>query len=75
MREKTMPFKKILLCSLFLIPGPVIAQEMPLQPLSEKPGKISVAGLPEGVYYVPSTLETGGVRYGFARGNPLGPGA
>jgi acetamidase/formamidase len=63
MREKTMPFKKMLLCSLFLVPGPVIAQEMPLQPLSDKPGKISVAGLPEGVYYVPSTLET--IKWGY----------
>jgi acetamidase/formamidase len=63
MREKTMPFKKMLLCSLLLIPGPVIAQEMPLQPLSDKPGKISVAGLPEGVYYVPSTLET--IKWGY----------
>jgi hypothetical protein len=63
MREKTMPFKKMLLCSLFLISGPVIAQEMPLQPLSDKPGKVSVAGLPEGVYYVPSTLET--IKWGY----------
>jgi hypothetical protein len=57
MREKTMQFKKTLLCSIFLIASPVIAEEMPLQPLGDKPGKISVAGLPE-VYYVPSTLET-----------------
>jgi hypothetical protein len=58
-----MPFKKMLLCSLFLISGPVIAQEMPLQPLSDKPGKVSVAGLLEGVYYVPSTLET--IKWGY----------
>src|SRR3954467_7237437 len=68
MREKTMPFKRMLLCSLFVISGSlasqeVLAQEMPLQPLSDKPGKVPVPGLPEGVYYVPSTLET--IKWGY----------
>jgi hypothetical protein len=68
MREKTMPFKRMLLCSLFVISGSlasqeVLAQEMPLQPLSDKPGKVPVPGLPEGVYYVPSTIET--IKWGY----------
>jgi hypothetical protein len=36
---------------------------LPDAPLSDKSGKISVAGLPEGVYYVPWTLET--IKWGY----------
>ncbi len=39
------------------------AVAMPLQPLADKPGRITVRGLPGKVYYVPSTVDT--IKWGY----------
>lgn len=53
-----------LIASSAIYAGPKSAQpSLPLQPLAEKPGLLSVQGLPGKVYYVPSTLET--IKWGY----------
>jgi acetamidase/formamidase len=39
------------------------ALAMPLQPLSDQPGKLSIRGMPGKVWYVPSTLQT--IKWGY----------
>jgi hypothetical protein len=51
-------------------PGPATAtpsqaanMQFPLQPLTDKPGQVTVPGMKDKVYYVPSTLET--IQWGY----------
>ena len=62
---------KILSAKLVIVASALVASSviyagqpsLPLQPLAEKPGLLSVQGLPGKVYYVPSTLET--IKWGY----------
>lgn len=49
--------------ALFLSISTSFAAAMPLQPLAERPGKLSIKGLPGKVWYVPSTPDT--IKWGY----------
>ncbi len=57
MRNK--PFAVALLLSLCTL----CAAAMPLQPLADRPGRLTIQGLPGKVWYVPSTLQT--IKWGY----------
>ncbi len=55
--------KTTALALLLAVAAASAAGAMPLQPLADKPGRLTVKGLPGKVYYVPSTPET--IQWGY----------